>query len=646
MSKKILFHSNHSRAFTGFGKNLKNLLLYFYRNTDYEIVELAAGLVKNHPELQKQPWKAYGTLPEDPNTINQLNKDPASARAASYGSMMIDEIIKEERPDVYITIEDFWAFTACGLFDKPWWNKVNCICWTTLDSLPLLPDSIKHAPNIKNYYTWSPFATEALHKEGFEQAETLHGSLDTKNFFKLMPFERVNLRKENNISDQAFIVGFVFRNQLRKSVPNLLLGFQQFKKENPLVDAYLFLHTNWTEGWDIPRLIKEHDIPNEKIITTYICRECHRYEIKPFTGHDLACPHCKAEKGQITTNVNIGVNEVQLNEVYNLMNVYCHPFTSGGQEIPVQEAKLTELITLVTDYSCGQEYAMADSGGIALEWSEYREPGTQFIKASTYPSSIAKQLKKVYNMTQSKRDEWGKRARQYVVDSCAVEVVAKQLMEKIESMPPADYSFDWNVKLKNPDAIISDNPDDKEWVLELYTKILYMEDPKEGLGHWLARLKEGASRGDIHNYFKQIAQQENQKLQATNEKTPAEDIFSSDKERKLALVIPESLGDVFVTTSLLKSARETYPEYAVFFICDPKYFEILLPLVPEYIDKLIPYQQEFESQLWMEGHGPHKGYVDIVKYLHFPTQRQLNYLNNGLDKIAFDTQFKEESSSN
>ena len=41
-----------------------------------------------------------------------------------------------------------------------------------------------------------------------------------------------------------------------------------------------------------------------------------------------------------------GVSEKELNEVYNLMDVYCHPFTSGGQEIPIQEAKLTELITL------------------------------------------------------------------------------------------------------------------------------------------------------------------------------------------------------------------------------------------------------------------------------------------------------------
>ena len=37
------------------------------------------------------------------------------------------------------------------------------------------------------------------------------------------------------------------------------------------------------------------------------------------------------------------------------MDVYCHPFTSGGQELPIQEAKAAGLITLVTEYSCGTD---------------------------------------------------------------------------------------------------------------------------------------------------------------------------------------------------------------------------------------------------------------------------------------------------
>ena len=114
---------------------------------------------------------------------------------------------------------------------------------------------------------------------------------------------------------------------------------------------------------------------------------------------------------QETSNVKHGVTESQLNLIYNLMDVYCHPFTSGGQEIPIQEAKLTELITLNTNYSCGEDSCTEESGGFPLDWAEYREPGTQFIKASTLPESICAQIEKVFNMSPEQRGVLGKKSK-------------------------------------------------------------------------------------------------------------------------------------------------------------------------------------------------------------------------------------------
>ena len=223
------------------------------------------------------------------------------------------------------------------------------------------------------------------------------------------PFVLAMGNEQNGLSDE-FIGGFVFRNPLRKSVPNLLEGFKIFKKDCP--KAKLLLHTHWAEGWDIPRLIEEKGIDNNDILTTYFCSECKNYDIRPFVGQKQNCKYCGAKETVNTTNIRQGVDEEQLNQIYNLMDVYCHPFTSGGMEIPIFEAKLTELITLVTSYSCGEDSCTSESGSFPLDWSEYREPGTQFIKASTYPSSIAKQLKKVWKMESNKRLQLGEKARQ------------------------------------------------------------------------------------------------------------------------------------------------------------------------------------------------------------------------------------------
>ena len=38
--KTILYHSNSSKAFTGFGKNIKNILKYLHKTKKYEVINL------------------------------------------------------------------------------------------------------------------------------------------------------------------------------------------------------------------------------------------------------------------------------------------------------------------------------------------------------------------------------------------------------------------------------------------------------------------------------------------------------------------------------------------------------------------------------------------------------------------------------
>ena len=68
---------------------------------------------------------------------------------------------------------------------------------------------------------------------GYENVQTMHGALESKDFFRLSDSQRKALRKSNNINEEDFIIGFVFRNQLRKSVPNLLQGFKKVQRNQP-----------------------------------------------------------------------------------------------------------------------------------------------------------------------------------------------------------------------------------------------------------------------------------------------------------------------------------------------------------------------------------------------------------------------------
>jgi glycosyltransferase involved in cell wall biosynthesis len=635
--KKIVYQSDFSLAKTGFGRATKALLKYLYNTGKYEIVNYACGLQYSNPELKKTPWKSVGALPDNPQEIEQLNRDPNVARLASYGAHYLDRVIQEEKPDVYIAVQDIWGIDFA--IEKKWFDKINSVLWTTLDSLPILPTAVEKAPKIKNYWIWSNFATKALHELGHNHVETMHGPIETESFFRLQDIKRKELRAKYNIPQEAFIIGFVFRNQLRKSVPNLLEGYALWKRSNPQIkNTFLLLHTHWSEGWNIHKLAKEYNIDFREILTTYICKNCGNYEIKPFHGQDVNCRFCGSEKSQTTTNVGIGVTEDQLNEVYNLMDVYCHPFTSGGQEIPIQEAKLTELITLVTNYSCGEEMCEDEAGSLDLEWTEYREHGTEFIKASTKPNSIAKQINKVYNMSPTKRKEIGQKAREWTIQNYSVETIGKKIEAFIDSSPEVNYDFSLKEEEKDQYAQVPNIENNSEWLTYLYHNILKMkhvDQNDDGHKYWMQEFSKGAKRQDIENYFRNVDAQENQK----NKKIEFEDLLDKDdKGKRILYVMPESIGDIYMSTALFENIKKQYPEYNLYVSVKPEYFEILQG--NPYIHKLLQYTPQMDQLLWLEGAGDHSGYFEIAFLPFAGTQRFLDYVHNGKTKIQFEIKDK------
>lgn len=601
--KKIVFHSNHSKAFTGFGKNCRNVLSYLHKTGKYDIVEFCNGVPWSAPDLKKMPWRAIGSLPDDQGLIQKLNRDPQLARAAGYGANMVDQIIKQEKPDLYIGAEDIWAFN--GYTKRLWWNKTNCMIWTTLDSLPILPDAVSAAPQIKNYYVWASFAEKALHKLGHTHVKTLHGSIECSTFYRLPDEQRISLRQAHGIPPNCFIVGFVFRNQLRKSVPNILDGFQEFLRQEPRANARLLLHTHWAEGWDIPRLLSEKGIDPNLVLTTYFCKSCGVYEIRPFSGQNLQCRTC-GNKTLNTTNVQHGVTEEQLNQIYNLMDVYCHPFTSGGQEIPIQEAKLTELITLATNYSCGEDSCSPESGGIPLDWAEYREPGTQFIKASTYASSISKGLRKVYKLNPSKKREQEQKSRQYVLDNYSSETIGSKVEAIIDGLPPVDWDFDFSFQTRNAEYTPPDIPDNSKWIIDLYKNILRsdVDETDQGHQHWMQRLSTDMDRQQVLDYFRSVARKEN----SEGTKTDFKDVFVENGRKRALMVTRGDHAIVFAITALLESFSESYTDTDLYFACPPP----MMPILDgnPYITKVIPYHEEMENELSMIGRSSHKGFVD------------------------------------
>ncbi len=135
--KRVLIHSNFCKMFTGFGKHKKNLLSYLYKTGKYDLIELSNGFTWESEQVQFVPWKSYGMLPEDPEIIKEIAIDERRKHGAGYGAEMIDHAIQELKPDIYLGIEDVWAFNgfqsripclkmhSMNVFDMAIWSKEN-----------------------------------------------------------------------------------------------------------------------------------------------------------------------------------------------------------------------------------------------------------------------------------------------------------------------------------------------------------------------------------------------------------------------------------------------------------------------------------------------------------------------------------------
>ena len=587
--RKVLLLTDFSLVKTGFGRNAKALLSYLYKKDKYDLVHLCVGMNEASADLKKPPWKSIGTVPASREKQAEINRDPKLQKISHYGAYNLDKVIEEEKPDIFIGAQDIWGLDFA--VNKHWFDKISSAVWTTLDSLPLLPSALELAPEIKNYWMWSSFASDEMHRLGHKHVKTMHGIIDTRNFFRLEDSEKQKLRAENNIPQDCYVVGYVFRNQLRKSAPNLLEGFKIFREKNPHIkSSKLLLHTSFQEGWDLKALADEHKVNWNDIITTTICAKCHRYEVKSFTRPNDKCKFCLEPNSVNTTGVSLGVSEKELNEVYNLMDVYCHPFTSGGQEIPIQEAKLTELITLVTNYSCGEEMCTPAANSLSLNWTEYREFGTNFIKATTDPKHIAIRLQEVYDLEESKKEKMGRASRSWALQNFSVERVGEKIELFLDSSPVIDKDNYPESDKMDSNAQIPACKGATEWLKALYKNILKTKvtSRDEGLLYWLGELSKGVPQLQIEEYFRSVAKSDNFKSKKNSLKEKL-----SPNEKRLLYLMPEGEIDCFVSTSLFQSIKELYPDHDLYVACAPQLG--LMFFGNDDIHKVLDYDESFNN---------------------------------------------------
>jgi glycosyltransferase involved in cell wall biosynthesis len=144
-----------------------------------------------------------------------------------------------------------------------------------------------------------------------------HG-VDLEDFH---PLDKIKTKKKVKIEDK-FVVGFVGRNQTRKMLDRIMLGFSHFAKDKN--DVVLMLHTDEEppqQGWSLKYMQWLYKIEDKLKLT----------------------------KTNLDVYARQNIEENTMNEIYNFMDVFCYGTGGEGFGLPAIECQAAGVPLLMTD---------------------------------------------------------------------------------------------------------------------------------------------------------------------------------------------------------------------------------------------------------------------------------------------------------
>ncbi len=189
----------------------------------------------------------------------------------------------------------------------------------------------------------------AMAKFGQEQVKKMYGidtlyiphAVDIQNYYPLNEKEKLELRRKWNLEGK-FVVGCVARNQGRKMMDKVIKSFALFAPKCP--EAMLLLHTDPADNaqvFPIGYLIQRYGIQNRVLFTG----------MRFFNGFTYK----------------------QMNEVYNLMDVFLLTTSGEGFGIPLIEAQACSVPVLCTNYTTTYELVIEPKSGLGINLVEVEE---------------------------------------------------------------------------------------------------------------------------------------------------------------------------------------------------------------------------------------------------------------------------------
>jgi len=349
--KRILFVTESHKLASGFGTYAKEILTRIHKSGKYEIAEFAC--YASSTDFENTDWVIYGNAPLD--NEKDYAKQHTENPNVQWGCTRFEFAVLEFKPDIVVTYRDPWmdAYVANSSL-LPFFHWV----WMpTVDSEPQKNEWLYWFNKCDGLMAYSEYGIRTLEEQThgrLKVSDCASPAIDPSEF-NIIPNKKAH-KEKFGLDPDSFIVGTVMRNQKRKMFPDLMRSFSDFLKKAPkdVADkSLLYLHTSYPEkmGWNITSLAHEF---GTKLLVTYVCRNCKKHFVSRYRDAITVCEHCGSHAATMP-GVQNGIEHSELNDIYNLMDLYVQYAICEGFGMPQVEAAAAGTPIACIDYSAMED---------------------------------------------------------------------------------------------------------------------------------------------------------------------------------------------------------------------------------------------------------------------------------------------------
>ena len=356
--KRILIANDSSFLNTGYGIYGKEILTRLHNSGKYDVAELGCYCDINHPKIKNIPWKFYpNAVASNDQRLAQYNSNNLN----QFGLWRFNRCVVDFKPHIVFDIRDYWMFAYQEA--SPYKKYFNWVIMPATDSAPPKTEWLYTFCNADMIMPYTNWAKKTLELSCGNQIKLFpkiaNAGINPQEFY---PIDNKEEHKKKYFGNNINVIGTVMRNQRRKLLPDLMISYKKYievlKQSNnqELADnTYLYLHTSYPEdsGWDIPALLLEYGI-SDRVYFTYHCYQCHNWFPCKFQQSVTVCKHCGQRSAKFASPSN-GITTQQLNEVYNLFDLFVQYAICEGFGMPQIEAAACGLTLASVDYSAMSE---------------------------------------------------------------------------------------------------------------------------------------------------------------------------------------------------------------------------------------------------------------------------------------------------